>query len=330
MREATSIAGGITAPAFAPTDEQLADAEKAFRAAAAANADVRQQKDQLDMSLANLDGDIAAGDEKLLQAEILAGLAPQQCPTCGHRLDPERAATVSKRLADEAAHLRTAQDLLLADRRLEVEQRDALTEAVRVASERYEATFQVHKTLQHHKAVASEREGQLTAASAAEARTGELKKLLEAARVVRRAMLRDSIQPLREALARLGALAPHGWQWMVDSDGSFKMARSRGKGTGEQTVAVEAMSAGEKYRATLALLVATSMIRREPWVGLFLDAFEQVSDDVRADVLLALLAVEKAGHVDNVFVAGAFHASSPSSVVLSDPSLTYHERARQP
>ena len=325
-REATSIAGGIAAPAFAPTDEQLDDAEKAFRAAAAVNADVRQCADTSRAKLDQLDKDIAAGDHELLLSEVLAGLAPKQCPTCGHTLDGAQAAAAAKRLADVTAQLVIAQARLLEARRLEAEQRDALTEAVRVASERYEATFQVHKTLQHQKAVGSEREGQLTAATRAEARTVELKKLLEEARVVRRAMLKDSIQPLRKALSLLGALAPRQWAWMVDSDGSFRMARDMG--TGEQTVTVEAMSAGEKYRATIALLVATSMIRREPWVGLFLDAFEQVSDDVRADVLLALLAVQKAGHVDNVFVAGAFHASSPSSVVLSDPSLTYHKRAR--
>ena len=326
IREATSIAGGIAAPAFAPTDEQLADAESAFRAAAAVNADARQGADTSRAKLDQLDKDIAAGADKLLQAEILAGLAPKQCPTCGHTLDREQAAAAAKSRADEAAQLLVAQVCLLEARRLEAEPSDALTAAVRVASERYEATFQVHKTLQHQKAIASERDGQLVAATRAEARSAELKKLLEAARVVRRAMLRDSIQPLRKALSLLGALAPREWQWMVDSDGSFRMMRSMG--TGEQTVTVEAMSAGEKYRATIALLVATCMIRREPWVGLFLDAFEQVSDDVRDDVLLAILAVQKAGHVDNVCVAGTFAPNLKYNPKLAESGIAFHQRAR--
>jgi len=317
-REAMSIAGGLAPPAGAPSPEELHDADEELRLSAEAASEARRAEAHHVAERAKLDEDIANASQELLQAEILSDLAPKQCPTCGQSLGARNAETVQKDLAKKAE---AAEATLRSLQKQSAElppKAEVLATVHAAASARYSAAVARVTALRQQEGIARERDGQTASAVGAEARAAELKKLLEAARVVRRQMLRDSIAPLRNALDLLTHLAPPSWAWDVDSDGTFSIVRPWDRAATK--IPVDAMSAGEKYRATIALLVATSMLRREAWVGLFLDAFEQVSSDVRDDILLSLRSVVAQGHVDNVFVAGTFEPT------LVEPNLKYAVR----
>jgi hypothetical protein len=121
-------------------------------------------------------------------------------------------------------------------------------------------------------------------------------------------MLAESIEPLRAALDELSATAPYGGKWDARLDGD---ALDIGVATSEGFIPAETLSAGEKYRLTAALLVARSKLRREPWVGLVLDGFEQVSPaSVRKETIESLAGMVAAGHVDNALFAAALETQA--------------------
>jgi DNA repair exonuclease SbcCD ATPase subunit len=151
--------------------------------------------------------------------------------------------------------------------------------------------------------VAQEREGQRKASKEATERLGTLKALLAKMRDVRDKMLDDAVDPLRAALAQLDSLAHDGGHWDIRREGRDL---DIGWAKATQFLPANSLSAGEKYRSTIALLVARSMVRREPFAGLFMDNFEQVHPHTeREKVLSGLIALTAAGFVDNVFVAAA-------------------------
>jgi DNA repair exonuclease SbcCD ATPase subunit len=153
--------------------------------------------------------------------------------------------------------------------------------------------------------VAKEREGQLKASKEAAERLVMLKALLARMRDVRDRMLDDAVDPLRAALSQLDALAHDGGHWHIRREGRDL---DIGYTTGKQGsfLPANSLSAGEKYRATIALLVARSMVRREPSALLIADNFEQVYPHTeRENVLRGLLAITNAGFLDNAFLAAA-------------------------
>jgi DNA repair exonuclease SbcCD ATPase subunit len=167
--------------------------------------------------------------------------------------------------------------------------------------------------------VAKEREGQLKASKEAAERLGVLKALLTRMRDVRDRMLDDAVDPLRAALSQLDALAHDGGHWHIRRIGRDL---DIGWTTGQEGsfLPANSLSAGEKYRATLALLVARSMVRREPSAFVLADNFEQVYPHTeREKVLRGLLAITNAGFLDNAFLAAA--CEPPEGL---DGLLVYH------
>jgi DNA repair exonuclease SbcCD ATPase subunit len=157
-------------------------------------------------------------------------------------------------------------------------------------------------------ALAREREAQLTAAAYADKKVDLVKRMLAQLREVRDQMLADAVKPLQGALDKLQALAHGGVRWHLRT-GERGLQMGVVRTFDRMFVPVEALSAGEKYRATIALVVAAAMVRREPWVGLFLDDIELLHPpSERVSVLRALVTVQKAGFVDNVLAAGACEA----------------------
>jgi len=153
--------------------------------------------------------------------------------------------------------------------------------------------------------VAQERAGQLKAAEAATERIEVLKTLQGRMKAVRDRMLDDATQPLSTRLGGLSALAPRGGRWGILRQERTVDVALWTKG-GSPPLPVTSLSAGERMRGTIALLVARSLVRREPWTGIFVDNFEQIYPaEERVSVLRALVAAERAGAVDNVFVAAA-------------------------
>jgi len=158
--------------------------------------------------------------------------------------------------------------------------------------------------------MAGERAAQQQAQTKAAKRSDELKTLLAKVRSVRDKMLADGIVPLRDALAKANGLAPGGQAFDARIVGDELVFGLVTASTG-QLVPIETMSAGERYRATVALLMARAIVRREPWVGLLLDAFEAVyPPDERNRVLRVLSHFAATGVVDNVIAAGAFDPGS--------------------
>jgi len=156
--------------------------------------------------------------------------------------------------------------------------------------------------------LSAERKAQFESQQMADRRIIELKAKIADMRSVRDRMLREVIAPLERALVDLVALAPTGTAWGLRVTDELDVGLLRG-GT---FVPVEAMSAGERYRLTAALLIARARIRREPWVGLFLDGFEQVYPvEERTAFLKAISKVAADGLVDNVFIAGAMPTPEP-------------------
>lgn len=158
--------------------------------------------------------------------------------------------------------------------------------------------------------VAAHRQGQLSAQSSAERRVEQLKDLLVTMRKARDRMLDDASAPLRRALESLEVVCLNGWQWTLRRDGTaLDMVMQRES----RSLTVESLSAGERYLATIALLVAKSIVRREPWSGLFLDNFEAIfPDNRRLAVIRGLVTLCEMTNspVDNVLVAGACEAPS--------------------
>jgi len=156
--------------------------------------------------------------------------------------------------------------------------------------------------------LSSERRVQEETAAAAREHAEQLKELLARMISARDKMLAESIEPLRAALDELSATAPYGGKWDARLDGD---ALDIGVATSEGFIPAETLSAGEKYRLTAALLVARSKLRREPWVGLVLDGFEQVSPaSVRKETIESLAGMVAAGHVDNALFAAALETQA--------------------
>ncbi len=156
--------------------------------------------------------------------------------------------------------------------------------------------------LRHREGLAHERAGQLQAADRAAARVEEMKKLGQKMRAARNQMLADALGPMQQAVARLQCLAPPDGTWnFVERPGLGVVLGYANETRG--FVGPMAMSTGERFRATLTLLLAVAAVRREPWVGLFLDNFEQVSDDAVFGAFQGLIVALRAGVVDNVLVA---------------------------
>lgn len=174
--------------------------------------------------------------------------------------------------------------------------------ADQVHAEAYTALAELRK----RHTLARERAGQREAGRQADARAAVLSVRRDRMRQVRKRMLHDGVAPLLSALTELGMLAPPGSHWMlVPAKGgvAFGYAGDAAAALGQRFVPVEMMSSSEKYRATIALLVATAIVRRPPWVGIFLDNFEQVHPVHRPELLSGLASLARAGLVDNVVVA---------------------------
>lgn len=152
--------------------------------------------------------------------------------------------------------------------------------------------------------VAQERTGQLKAAETAAERIEVLKALQARMKAVRDRMLDDAMQPLSTHLLGLSSLAPRGGRWgILRQDRTVDVALWAKNGP---PLPVTSLSAGERMRGTIALLIARSLVRREPWTGIFVDNFEQIYPaEERVTVLRALVAAVRQGAVDNVFVAAA-------------------------
>jgi DNA repair exonuclease SbcCD ATPase subunit len=180
-----------------------------------------------------------------------------------------------------------------------------------------EATSQLN-ALRQKLGVATHRQGQLSSQTKAADRVEQLKALLTKMRSVRDRMLDDAVAPLREALQSLDVVCVNGWQWNLVREGTnFEMVMQRGK---RHALPVEQLSVGERYLATIALLVAKAMVRREPWSGLFLDNFEAIfPESARCVVLQGLVAVGRMPRspVDNILVAGACDVPPAIDGVLS-------------
>jgi seryl-tRNA synthetase len=160
--------------------------------------------------------------------------------------------------------------------------------------------------LRKRHALARERAGQREAGRQADARAAVLSVRRDRMREVRKRMLHAGVAPLLSALTELGLLAPPGSHWMlVPAKGGVALgyAGDAAAALGQRFVPVEMMSSSEKYRATIALLVATAIVRRPPWVGIFLDNFEQVHPVHRTELLSCLASLARAGLVDNVLIA---------------------------
>jgi len=160
--------------------------------------------------------------------------------------------------------------------------------------------------LRKRHALARERAGQREAGRQADARAAVLSVRRDRMREVRKRMLHAGVAPLLSALTELGLLAPPGSHWMlVPAKGGIALgyAGDAAAALGQRFVPVEMMSSSEKYRATIALLVATAIVRRPPWVGIFLDNFEQVHPVHRTELLSCLASLARAGLVDNVMIA---------------------------
>jgi len=158
--------------------------------------------------------------------------------------------------------------------------------------------------------VVQEQKGQREAQTAAEARVEELKGLLERMRTVRDRMLDDVVAPLRGALKDVDGLAPRGGHWEIRRHGRDLEI---GCVMGTDFLPANSLSAGEKYRATVALLVARLMVRREPTALIFCDNLELIyPESERLAVLSGLSQVARAGFVDNILAAAA--CASPGNL----------------
>jgi hypothetical protein len=155
--------------------------------------------------------------------------------------------------------------------------------------------------------VAQERAGQLKSAEDATARIETVKALLAKLRTVRDRMLDDATRPLSDALDQLRDLAPQNGRWTLHrKDKTIDVCLASSRNQYLMEVPVTALSAGERMRGTIALLVARSMVKREPCCLLFIDNFEQIHpDSERVKVLQALARTVRMGFVDNVLVAAA-------------------------
>jgi energy-coupling factor transporter ATP-binding protein EcfA2 len=142
------------------------------------------------------------------------------------------------------------------------------------------------------------------AVDAAKARVDDLKSLIYKLKEARMAILHDAVAPLRAALADLTMLTgSEEGPATVSVDGDTLTFAC---GRGGRLVPFEAMSSGEKLRLTIAVLVAVSRIRRQPWTGIFVDNFESVyPEDDRWGVIADVVRAQRAGFIDNAVFAGA-------------------------
>lgn len=180
----------------------------------------------------------------------------------------------------------------------------AVAAALAEAGAKLSAARSAVDTARSMRALAREREAQAEAAVGAREEAERLKELLKVVIEARDKMLRESIEPLRAALKTMKDTAPDGGVWDAEVDGdALDIGLRRANGA---LVPAETLSSGERYRLTAALLVARAKLRREPWVGLVFDGFEQVCPEhERTRTLSALAAMVQAGDVDNAIFAAA-------------------------
>ncbi len=214
----------------------------------------------------------------------------------------EQLVAFKERSADAIAQFqRELADLPTVEPEADVSETQRLADEANAVADRLDRK---HRDLISQRALVAERLAQLESQTNALARVDQLKNLLQKMRNTRDDMLQDLIAPLRNALQELDDLAPKDASWHLrvgDEVEIGMLSLSENK-----FITIEAMSAGEHYRAVAALLIARARLKREPWVGLFLDNFEQVYPvEERTDILVALSKLAEAGAVDNVFIAGA-------------------------
>lgn len=230
-----------------------------------------------------------------------------------------------------AERKRAAADRATADRFLAVAPKTVGAEPptaadIAVARATLESTRARMLEVRKASALAGERSAQRKAQADAGKREDALKVLLGKMRSVRDQMLVDGISPLRAALVNMGGLAPSWGKFDAAVAGNELVFGIRSNVTGT-IVPVETLSAGERYRATVALLLARAIVKREPWVGLFLDALEAVHPaDDRNRILRVLSHFAATGVVDNVIAAGAFDPGSIEPV----NNMMVHIRFRSP
>jgi DNA repair exonuclease SbcCD ATPase subunit len=264
----------------------------------------------------------AQADETLRQATLLVALYEEERSTYA-----ARCATFEQGFEAMIGSVQTMESQLAS---LPAERSDLDREALTVKHAEAQAALtqlSVEVSAERQKlGVAAHRQGQMTAQTAAERRADQLKALLASLKRVRDRMLDDAVAPLRTALESLEPICLKGWQWTLVRDGAaLDMVMRLGN---HRELPVESLSVGERYLATLALLVAKAMVQRERWSGLFLDNFEVVfPEQARVVILDGLTQIVRTipGPVDNAFVAGACDA--PPSC-LTQGVLSYTRASR--
>jgi len=228
--------------------------------------------------------DVAAAVERLSRAHIasIAASAVQmdECPICGE--------CSTQQLEEFAAQA----DMSAIAR----EDQEALAAFVEIIKQRV---------------LGQEQAAHARAVDEAKVRVDDLKSLMLKLKETRMAILHDAVAPLRAELANLTMLTgSHEGPASVSLDGDTLAFTCR---RGEHVIVpFEAMSAGEKLRLTLAVLVAVSRIRRQPWTGIFVDGFESVyPEQDRANVLADVVRAQRAGLIDNAVFAGAMPVPEP-------------------
>lgn len=160
--------------------------------------------------------------------------------------------------------------------------------------------------------LAHEQVEQIRAAERAEARADSLKSLHQRAVDAQEAMMAAGLSPLSEALARIRVPAARDSSWVVSPAHLLAMK------TPTATLPFGVLSEGERFRGSIALLLATAAVRRQSWRALFLDGLERVSSDVRSAVVEALVIAVRDGLLDNAFVGCATTvAPQPGALVMS-------------
>lgn len=290
----------------APSEADVAKLRDAVREAI-------QQKEDAVASLYPVRAELAekqaifqsASFEESLAKQVAYSLAKGResgcCPTCGSVASFDdalaaaeqrlHAATGSALLAKSAFNA-MERDLALAEQTV----REAQTKSVFDAQEKLDKALRLISLVQ-------EKSAQSKVSEEARNRAEQLKALLERVTEARDLMLSESIAPLRVALASLSSLAPEGGCWEIRLDGdALDIGLLRAEGT---FVPSESLSSGELFRLSLSMMIARSVVRREPWVGIVFDGFEQVSLDQSRQIMAVLPVMAKAGSLDNVLLAVA-------------------------
>lgn len=235
-----------------------------------------------------------------------------------HRRSTQQAAVESSE-RNRAATIKKLED---AERRLtewpeivEPPSADEAEKRLQMAEQRVTVARSKLETARSAVALAGERAAQRSAADAASLRVDALKVLLVKVETARDKMLRESIDPLRAALRSLSSMAPAGCAWDVESDVGGAALDVGVRTPDGRLIPAETLSSGERYRLTAALLIARSKLRRDPWVGIVFDGFEQVSpSETRYATMSSIAALVRDGTIDNAI----FAAATMGRAVLTD------------